>query len=109
MAPWAAPGAAVAPSSMFSLLVALGVVQQDIVITSFEIFRQPGKDQMGDTFQLFVSDDATNWTDQGVFSFDRQIDDGQFYDITSHPKARYFKFVRLSGPKNFILVGEITV
>jgi hypothetical protein len=44
-----------------------------------------------------------------VFSFDREIDDGQFYDIASHPKARYFKFVGLSGPKNFILVGEITV
>lgn len=86
-----------------------GGVQPDIVITSFEIFRQPGNDQMADNFQLFVSDDATNWTDLGVFSFDREIDDGQFYDIASRPKARYFKFVGLSGPKNFILVGEITV
>lgn len=84
-------------------------MERQLTITSFEVFRMTGNDQMCDTFQLFISNDNATWTDLGVYSFNRQSDDGQFYDIAAHPKARYFKFVGLSGPKNFILVGEISV
>ena len=78
-------------------------------ITYFEIFRDQGDDRACDTFQLLVSTDNVQWIDLGTFNFNRLIDDGQFYEIPSHPKARYWKFVGLSGPQQYMVTGEISV
>lgn len=78
-------------------------------ITYFEIWRDNGDVRACDTFQLFVSNDNVTWTDLGVFPFDRFTDVGQWYEIPSHPKARYWKFVGLSGPENYMVMGEISV
>lgn len=78
-------------------------------ITNFEIFRDNGDDRACKTFQLFVSKDSTTWTDLGVFDFDPYIDAGQWYEIPSHPKARYWKFVGLTGTVDYMVMGEINV
>jgi hypothetical protein len=47
--------------------------------------------------------------DAGIFNFARMNDAGQYYAVTARPKARYFKFVGLSGPEKFMVMGEINV
>ncbi len=78
------------------------------IITGFEIFRMKDDDRACDTFQLFTSTDNATWVDLGVFDFNRLINDGQFYEIQSHPQARYFKFVGLTGPQKYMVMGEIS-
>lgn len=80
-----------------------------VSITAFEIWRRTGDDRACDQFQLFVSADATTWTDLGLFDFNRLTDDGQVYPISSIPKARYFKFVGIKGPQRYMVTGEISV
>jgi hypothetical protein len=77
-------------------------------ITGFEIFRMTDDDRACDTFQLLVSTDNVTWVDLGVFNFNRLTNDGQFYEIPSHPLARYFKFVGLTGPQKYMVTGEIS-
>ena len=78
-------------------------------ITTFEIYRTTGDDRACDTFQLLVSVDNITWTNLGNFDFNRLSDSGQLYDIPSRPKARYFKFVGLSGSLAYMVTGEINV
>lgn len=78
-------------------------------LSAFEIFRMTNDDRACDQFQLLVSEDNNNWTDLGIFDFNRQINDGQLYKIPSLPTARYFKFVGLKGPLNYMVLGEINV
>lgn len=76
-------------------------------LTAFKIFRTTGDDRACDTFQLFASTDNTNWVDLGVFSFNRFIDDGQYYAVPP-TYGRYFKFVGLTGPNKYMVTGEIS-
>jgi len=79
------------------------------IITSFELWRDQGNDKGVDTFQLLVSKDNVQWDDLGKFHFDRFSDEGQRYDIPSHPTARYWKFVGLPGPEDRLIMGEVSV
>lgn len=79
------------------------------IVAGFELFRATGDNRACDKFQLFVSNDNAIWTDLGQFNFDRLIDDGQFYDIVSKPKARYIKFVGIAGASAFMVSGEMDV
>jgi len=78
-------------------------------ISGFEIFRMTDDDRACDTFQLFVSMDNNTWEDLGVFDFDRHTNEGQFYEMSAMPEARYFKFVALTGPEIYFVLGEIDV
>ncbi|MBS0029881.1 DUF4998 domain-containing protein [Chitinophaga sp. 22321] len=78
------------------------------MITSFTLYRKTDDDRACDTFQLLTSIDNISWTDAGVFNFNRTINDGQSYDIPAHPKARYFKFIGLTGPQSYIVLGDIS-
>ncbi|GAA4304625.1 hypothetical protein GCM10023143_09220 [Compostibacter hankyongensis] len=84
-------------------------MQRQEKINRFEVFRMTGDERACNSFQLLVSRDNVSWTDLGVFSFNRLTDDGQFYEIPSQPEARYFKFVGLSGPMTYMVMGEIGV
>lgn len=84
-------------------------MKKEWVITGFEIFRMTDDDRACDTFQLLVSTDNETWVDLGVFDFNRLINDGQYYEISSQPPGRYFKFVGLTGPHNYMVLGEINV
>jgi hypothetical protein len=89
-----------------SVTVDMGIER---TVTNFEIFRMTGDELGCNTFQLLVSLDNKTWTDLGPFNFNRLIDNGQFYKIPSLPKARYFKFVGLTGPQKYMDMGEINV
>lgn len=78
-------------------------------ITGFELFRMKADDRACDRFQLLVSKDNATWEDLGTFDFNRLSDAGQFYEISSHPQARYLKLVGLSGPQKYMVTGEINV
>lgn len=78
-------------------------------ISSFELFRMTNDDRACDTFQLLASTDNATWTDLGQFKFNRFSNQGQLYSITSQPNARYFKFVGLTGPHDYMVIGEIKV
>ncbi|WP_303917696.1 DUF4998 domain-containing protein [Draconibacterium sediminis] len=60
-------------------------------------------------FQILTSTDGENFTDQGTFDFNSQIDDVQLFPLPFLPEARYFKFVALEGPKNFTFMAEMNV
>lgn len=77
-------------------------------ITSFTLYRKTDDDRACDTFKLLTSTDNINWTDLGTFNFNRTINDGQSYEIPTHPSARYFKLIGLSGPQTYIVLGDIS-
>lgn len=77
-------------------------------ITSFTLYRKTDDDRACDTFKLLTSTDNVNWTDLGTFNFNRTINDGQSYEIPTHPTARYFKLIGLSGPQTYIVLGDIS-
>jgi hypothetical protein len=81
-------------------------------ITRFGVWRTTfetgGDDRAPDQIQFLTSTDNTNWTDLGVYSFNRHINGEQTYLIPSQPTARYFKFVGVSGPQPFMVIGEIS-
>ncbi|MDP4225615.1 MAG: DUF4998 domain-containing protein [Bacteroidota bacterium] len=81
----------------------------EIAVYSFKVYRKTGDANGCNTFQLLVSTDNKTWTDLGIFNFNRSIDDGQLFEISNHPRARYFKFVGLTGPQRYMTMGEIGV
>lgn len=84
-------------------------IRSQKTITTFELFRMSGDARACNTFQMLVSKDNITWTDLGTFDFNPLSDAGQLYPISSTPKARYFKFVGLSGPENYMVTGEINL
>ncbi|SDE04894.1 F5/8 type C domain-containing protein [Mucilaginibacter pineti] len=81
-------------------------------ITQFGVWRTTfetgGDSRAPDKIQFFTSTDNVNWADQGIFNFNRLINGEQRYLIPNNPKARYFKFVGVSGPENNMVMGEIS-
>jgi len=61
-----------------------------------------------DKIQFLVSTNNTTWTDVGTFNFNRFIDGEQLFPIPSHPTARYFKLVAVSGPVAITNLGELS-
>jgi hypothetical protein len=78
-------------------------------ITGFELFRMKDDDRACNTFQLMISSDRENWIDLGVFNFNRLTNKGQFYEISPHVVGRYFKFIGLSGPQKYMVLGEMSL
>jgi hypothetical protein len=76
-------------------------------ISAFKLYRRSGDDRGCNTFKMQVSEDNVTWTDVGTFNFNRTIDEGQTYEIPSQPRARYFKFIGLTGSQEYIVMGEI--
>jgi hypothetical protein len=81
-------------------------------ITKFGVWRTTfengGDDRAPDQIQFLTSTDNTNWTDLGIYPFNRHINGEQTYLIPSEPRARYFKFVGVSGPQDYMVMGEIS-
>lgn len=81
-------------------------------VTQFGVWRTTfesgGDARAPDKIQFLVSKDNLTWTDLGIFDFNRFINGEQLYNIASHPKARYFKFVGVQGPENNMVMGEIS-
>lgn len=89
-------------------------MQRKITITQFSVERTdyaiPGGDDRGpDTFQFLVSDDNVVWEDLGVFNFNRLLNGEQFYPISPAAGGRYFKFIALTGPLDYMSLGEISI
>lgn len=82
-------------------------------ITQFGVWRTTfengGDDRAPDRIQFLVSNDNENWTDLGSYSFDRFVNGEQLFPVDDAPRGRYFKFVGLSGPHPYIVMGEISV
>lgn len=76
--------------------------------TTFENVENGGDNRAPDKIQFLVSTDNLIWTDLGIFDFNRHINGEQPYNIPSLPKARYFKFVGVSGPNSFMITGEVS-
>lgn len=68
--------------------------------TAAEWIRAPDK------IKFEVSTNNINWTDLGVFDFNRFIDGEQSFNIPSSP-TRYIKFRGISGPYTYMGIGEI--
>jgi hypothetical protein len=72
-------------------------------------FVPAGDDRGPDTFEFLVSEDNVTYTSVGVFNFNRLLNGEQKYDLPTKPKGRYWKFVALTGPQPFMVLGEISV
>lgn len=81
-------------------------------ITQFGVWRTTfengGDNRAPDKIQFFTSLDNVTWADQGVFNFNRLINGEQTILLALKPRARYFKFVAVSGPENNMVIGEIS-
>ncbi|MGV3639072.1 MAG: DUF4998 domain-containing protein [Adhaeribacter sp.] len=84
-------------------------MKMEKTVTAFEIFRMKDDDRACDRFQLLTSKDNKTWTDQGSYDFNRLSNSGQLFLLPGTAQARYFKFVGLSGPQGFMVIGEINV
>ncbi|NQX42960.1 F5/8 type C domain-containing protein [Pedobacter steynii] len=73
------------------------------------IWRMKDDDRAPDKLQFFTSADNVNWIDQGVFNFNRKINDQQIFTMTDPSVAKYFKVVGVSGPQSYTVLGEITL
>lgn len=72
------------------------------------IWRMNGDDRGPNTFRISTSMDNTIWTDHGVFNFNRSVDGEQRFTLPPSARGRYFKVTGLSGPQQYIVLGEIT-
>lgn len=81
-------------------------------ISQFGVWRTTfdggGDNRAPDKIQFLISLDNINWTDLGIFPFNRFVNGEQIYPMPSLPQARYFKFVGVSGPENNMVIGEIS-
>ncbi len=82
-------------------------------VTQFGVWRTTfengGDDRAPDRIQFLVSNDNKTWTDLGSYDFNRFVNGEQLYPVEEAPLARYVKFVGLSGPQEYIVMGEIDV
>lgn len=78
-------------------------------LSNFEIYRMQGDDRAPDLFILWASSDNITWTNLGEFSFNRFTDQVQSFEIVEPKKTRYFKFEGISGPQDYMVLGEISV
>ncbi|SHE42227.1 DUF4998 domain-containing protein [Pedobacter caeni] len=78
-------------------------------INKVGVYRMKDDDRAPDKIQFFTSADNVTWIDQGVFDFNRRINDQQFFNMTNLSAARYIKVVGLSGPQSYMVLGEITL
>lgn len=87
--------------------VARTIQQFGVSVTTYTM--PLGDNRAPDKIQFLVSTNNINWTDLGVFDFNRFIVGEQLFNLPSYPKARYFKFVGVSGPIAYMVMGEISV
>ena len=52
--------------------------------------------------------DNVSWTDLGTYDFNRFVNGEQNYVMGSLVRARYFKFVGVAGPQDYMVMGEIS-
>lgn len=78
-------------------------------ISKIGLWRMKDDDRAPDQVQFLTSSDQVNWVDQGVFNFNRQINDEQVFNLPVLKDAKYFKVVGVSGPNSFMVLGEVRV
>ncbi len=84
-------------------------MKNTVKILAVDCARRQGNGGGHTKFQILTSDDGTNFTDQGVFDFNSQINDVQFFQLALLPESRYIKFVALEGPNNYTFLAEFNV
>jgi hypothetical protein len=84
-------------------------MQTTVRMLGIECFRRQGNGNGQTKFKIYTSDDGVTFTEQGVFDFNSQIDDGQLYPMGFLPEARYFKYEAIEGPNHYAFLAEINV
>lgn len=82
------------------------IAQFGVWITTFSV--PEGDHRAPDKIQFLVSMDNATWTDLGIFDFNRFKVGEQTYAIPPDVQGRYFKFVGVSGPESYLVMGEIS-
>jgi len=78
-------------------------------ISKVGIWRMTDDDRAPDKIQILTSADNVTWVDQGLFNFDRFSNNEQVFSLSVLKNARFFKFVAVSGPQQYAVLGEIRV
>ena len=76
-------------------------------LSAVTVARANNNENGCETFQIMVSTDNESWADAGTFEFDRFKNGVVSYELEGEPAARYFKFIGLSGPFNYMVMGEL--
>jgi hypothetical protein len=88
----------------------MGVVRSitkiGVWITTFSV--PEGDNRAPDKIQFLVSMDNVTWTDLGVVDFNRFKVGEQTYTLPPATQGRYLKFVGVSGPETYMVMGEIS-
>lgn len=85
-----------------------GITQFGVWRTTYDVVNPANNSLAPDRIQFLVSKDNVIWTDLGTFNFNRFIDGEQLFVIPSHPTARYFRMVAVSGPAAITNLGELS-
>jgi hypothetical protein len=78
-------------------------------VSQVSLWRMKDDDRAPDRIQILTSEDNLTWTDQGTFNFNRFINEEQVFEMKAQAPGRYFKVVGLSGPQEYIVLGEVDV
>lgn len=84
-------------------------MKQQTRMLAIDCARRQGNGNGHTKFQILTSNDGENFSDQGTFDFDKNIDAYQMFPLPFLPEARYFKFVALEGPTNYTFMAELNV
>jgi len=84
-------------------------MKNTVKMLAVDCARRQGNGGGHTKFQILTSNDGENFTDQGSFDFNSQINDVQLFPLPFLPEARYFKFVALEGPNNYTFLAELNV
>lgn len=66
-----------------------------------------GDDRGPDTIEFLIGNDTTQLKSLGVFNFNRLVNGEQYFPVTN-ATGRYFKFVGLTGPQFYMVLGEVS-
>lgn len=84
-------------------------MKQQVKILAVECFRRQGDNRGQSKYKIHTSNDGVNFTDQGTFDFNNQIDAGQVASLSFMPEARYVKYEAIEGPNNYAFLAEFYV
>lgn len=82
-------------------------MKKKVRLMAMECFRRQGNGNGQTEYKIYTSNDGLNFTDQGTFAFNSQINDGQVVTLVNLPEARYFKYEATKGPNHYAFLSEI--
>lgn len=84
-------------------------MKKKVRLMAVECFRRQGNNNGQTEYKIYTSNDGLTFTDQGTFTFNSKINDGQVAMMANLPEARYVKYEATKGPNHYAFLAEFVV